>query len=193
MRLNLPSIAAGLSLSLATPALAEDLKLPENKVIRAQVALALKTLRGQEPTVETLPAGTYRGQVFVLAHTSAQEASSPATWQYELDVAERLLENPPVLDELDCPDDAAYRKIDSKPLERFLEPGSTFQITGARGAGGEVQVYLVRAEGPILTQLWLNANLPASCFATSWKEPSREVSPPICFVPLSGHEVSAKQ
>lgn len=188
MHLNFPSFAAALSLSVAKPAMAEDLRLPENGEAKIAITEGLKTPKATELRVDAMTKGTYRNVAFVLAHATPSEASLPNSWQYELDVVERIVGNPPVKDDLNCPDEEAYRKIDSKPLERFLEPGSTFRVSDERRPKGERKTILIDPPAGISAVLWLNPNLPASCFvpAGSWNVSLIEENPQVCFVPISG-------
>lgn len=141
---------------------------------RLEIAAALRTPTCGDTSVASLPKGSYVSQNNVIAYPSAEEASSAATWDYELQVMTTLL-NLSVTDDLDS---ASYKKIDSKNTDRFIEPGTSFVFTGDH----RLHAHQATVNG---RTVWLADELPSSCFGTTMPEAETPNSDKICFVPLT--------
>lgn len=165
----------------AAPSVHAQMPAGVSDAIKMQIALSLDTPSCAGGSVRDLPAGTYYGKEFVIAYPSAAEAADSASWSYELQVMSRLLE---LVDGKDSDsgvsmDDPAYKSIDTKSPDRFIDPGVTFVFSGEEVAGARKASVNGRS-------VWLADDLPASCFSTTKPAHFQEGDfVKICFVPLT--------
>lgn len=141
---------------------------------RLEIAAALRTPTCGDTSVASLPKGSYVSQNNIIAYPSAEEASTSATWAYELQVMTTLL-NLSVTDNLDS---TQYKRVDGKNPNRFIEPGTTFVFTGEHQLHAQQATVNGRS-------VWLADELPAACFGSTVPENETPSVEKVCFVPLT--------